>query len=179
MRVLVLLKLGGVSHRVLWASESRSGIYMGVFTDRVDTHFSYHADGVRHIRIAKSHHRRWRDVPLASHVGFKQLLHSSITLQSEPRPWPIQAPSARDEVLCLDESSFLGYDSLAVDMWLSDFASKAALGNTARGVHARHGFKYISHRVWHLQNFSGLLFAMGFWAASTSVPAAVDSGVGA
>jgi hypothetical protein len=64
-------------------------------------------------------------------------------------------------------------------MWLSDAASNGALDNAAQTVHVRHGFRYISHKVWHLQNFSGLVFAIGFWAASTSAPAIGDSGVGA
>jgi hypothetical protein len=140
---------------------------------------SYHADGIRHTRIAKTHHQRWQDVPLINHTGFKQLLHGNIPLRSQPRLGSLKAASARDDVICLEERYFLGHDSVAVDVWLSDTASKSALDRAAQSVHSRHGFKFVAHKAWRLQSFPSLVFAMSFWAASTSVPAASGCGVGA
>ena len=178
MRVFVCLKVSGETHRVLWLSESKSGIYVGVFNDTVDLHFSYHQDGTRHSRIAKEHHQRWKDVPLHLHSGVRQMLHNSISLKSlQAHRWPTHAPTTRDETILLDESQFVGNDSLAVDVWLADSASEQELRHSAQTAHLRAGFLAVSSSIWELDNFANLRLAISFWAATTSAPSSSGPGV--
>lgn len=166
MRVIVGLKQGDECFRLLWISESRSGIYIGHFTGVVDVHSSYHQDGTRHSRIAKSHHQRWKDVPLKSHSGVKQLLHISISTKAPHDRWPSVA-SDRDELLVLNGAQFADYDTLAVDAWLSDAGSESTLERRAAYTHHHLGFHHISLSTWHLSHFPNFLFALSFWAANT------------
>ena len=169
MRVIIGLKQGDECFRLLWLSESRSGIYIGHFNGVVDVHSSYHQDGTRHSRIAKSHHQRWKDVPLKCHSGVKQLLHSSISTEAPHDRWP-SVVSARDELIVLNSSQLAGYDTLAVDAWLSDTSSESTLERRARHTHQQLGFHHISLSTWHLSYFPDLLFALSFWAANTHAP---------
>lgn len=169
MRVIVGLKRGEDCFRLLWLSESRSGIYVGHFTGLIDIHSSYHQDGTRHTRIAKSHHQRWTDVPLNSHSGVKPLIHGSIQVNAPHDRWPIVA-SARDEFIVLNDSDLAGYDTLAVDAWLSDAGNESALKRCAEHAHRELGFRHITHSTWQLSCFPNLLLAISFWAANTHVP---------
>lgn len=169
MRAIVGLQHPGEIFRLLWLSESKSGIYVGYFNGVVDTHVSYHRDGTRHFRIAKSHHQRWKDVPLNDHVGVKQLLHSSISAHAKHDPWP-RITSPRDETILLDSRQLSGYDTLAVDTWLSDTGNESMLTRRAEQAHLESGFRHISLSNWRLSSFPHLLFAISFWGGNTHVP---------
>jgi hypothetical protein len=166
MRVIVGFEAPPESFRVMWLSESRSGIYVGQFMGAVDIHASYHRDGTRHTRIGKSHHQRWKDVPLSSFSGVKQLQHGSIPIQGISHRCP-RVPSVRDELITLDSSQFIGYDTLAVDFWLSDADSGSKLNHVAEHAHLDTGFHHISYSSWTLSSFPNLAFAVSFWAANT------------
>lgn len=166
MRVIVGLKRLEETFRLLWLSESRSGIYIGHFAGAADVHFSYHQDGTRHTRIAKGHHQRWKDAPLSSHTGFKLLLHGGIPLNAGHERWS-KATSARDQLITFDSSQFAGYDTLAVDALLSDLSHETSFSLYKEHAHSEHGFLYISHSVWRLSFFPNLFFALYFWAANT------------
>jgi hypothetical protein len=169
MRVIVGLEGPEERFRLLWLSESRSGIYIGYFTGTVDVHSSYHQDGTRHSRIAKSHHQRWQDVPLRSHSGVKQLLHASIPIHNRHDLWP-RVASARDELIILNHSQFAGYDTLAVDALLASTNNDSDLNRFPEHAHEEYGFHHISQSTWSLSFFPNLVFALSFWAANTHAP---------
>jgi hypothetical protein len=166
MRALVCLESPEATHRVLWLSESKGGIYVGAFNQVVDTHSSYHQDGTRHFRVANSHHQRWKDVPLSDHSGVKQLLHSSIPLQeANTHQWPTHTSTVRDEILLITRDQFVGYNTMAVDVWLADCGSDAALTDLSQTAHLRHGYVAVLAKSWGLKSFSNLKLAISIWAA--------------
>jgi hypothetical protein len=113
----------------LWLSESRAGIYYGIFATDFDVHQSYHTDGTRHMRVGKEHHQRFRDLPLAQHKGSKQLTHHGLGPDGADAPFRPHHQTSRgfDSVEIIDKSALLDSERLAVEIWLSDHDSLGRL----------------------------------------------------
>ena len=168
MRTTLCVRVAGQVYRILWMSESKKGIYVGVFNNLVDSHMSYHQDGTRHWRVAKVYHNRWKDVPLSLHVGIKQLNHSSISILPECfQYWSKHVPIRRNEtVIVLDEHQFYGHDTLAVDVWLTDVASETVLlKRLAQTISDSPAFVVIAELIFGLENYENQKLAIMLRAA--------------
>jgi len=167
MRSFVCFSSSKDTHRVLWASESKSGLYVGLFNGSVDTHYSYHQDGTRHLRIARSHHQRWKDAPLSSHSGVKQLMHGHIPIsQAETERRPKHSSAAREDLILVQDTQFSGFSSMAVDVWLADSRNEPSLRQISETAHLRSGYVVVSSRTWDLDCFPNLKFTIAVWAAT-------------
>jgi hypothetical protein len=145
--------------RLLWLSESRGGLYYGIFNSAVDVHQSYHTDGVRHTRIGKAHHQRFVDLPLANHKGTRQLTHQGLgPLSPGAASWPKHESShAFDSVEIIDRSALIGAERLAVEIWLSDHDSLGNLDTRLDLISRTFDFsRLLFTSTLKLSHFSGL-----------------------
>ena len=173
MRALVCLETEGDPCRVAWLSESRAGIYIGICSGVVDAHASYHQDGTRHWHINKTHHQRWKDVPLRDFVGARQLQHGAMSLTpTRELAWPRQPPSARDELVLVPAAATAGFCDLALDIWLADHSSLGPAGHLLDAVHRRPGTRVVTEKAWQLESFPHLYLAVSvsLTNASREVP---------
>jgi len=158
------------SRRIVWLTESKSGIYVGLFSGQVDSHSSYHQDGTRHWRIKDEYHQRWKDVPLRTFTGAKQLQHGNMSLLPPLElKGPRHLPSGRDEVLLVPATDALGFSDLALDVWLSDKTSARMLERLMESVHTRTGSRVVAERRWGLDSFPNLLLGLSVSLARGAV----------
>ena len=129
MRISVCFRRDSQIYRLVWITESRAGIYLGLLGGQQEFHVSYHHDGTRHAKVGSEYHNRFSDAPIAAFVGFKQLDHVSLSMSPE---WfsaaTVYAGDEKTETLfVVDESLFKGRDTCAVDAWLCDRLSEPRL----------------------------------------------------
>lgn len=129
MRTALCFRRDSSIYRLVWLNENSNGIYLGFLGGQQEFHISYHQDGTRHDKLDTEYHNRFSDVPISSHVGVKQICHSSLSMTRE---WFSAATAyAGDEktetLILLDERLFHERDTLALDVWLLDRASEPLL----------------------------------------------------
>ena len=129
MRIALCVRHEQSIFRLVWITESKAGIYIGTLGSNEDSHESYHQDGTRHTKIGPEYHNRFKDVPIASHTGFKQLGHFSLSLTKN---WfnakTIYIGDDKTEsIVLLDQRLFYNKDTLALDVWMTDRTSEQKL----------------------------------------------------
>ena len=125
MRIALCVRHEKTIFRLVWINESKAGIYIGTLGAQEDSHASYHQDGTRHTKIGYEYHNRFSDIPIASHTGFKQLGHYSLSLTKN---WfnaktIYTGDDKTESIVLLDQPLFYDRDTLALDVWMTDRAS--------------------------------------------------------
>jgi hypothetical protein len=160
VKTAICLREGDKVFRLLWLSESKAGVYIGIFSDTVDVHQSYHTDGTRHTRIGATHVQRWKDVPLASYSGFKQLAHLGFSAPTaiSQQSWPShRSNSAWDSVETIGVSAFERDEHLAIDVWLGDQDSLDGMNQyLVRRSQSLPSLRDIITNTFKIANFPGL-----------------------
>lgn len=173
MRITVCPRFQDQIRRLLWLSESKNGFYFGIYNGFVDSHASYHQDGTRHWRTAKSYHQRWKDSPLAEFSGYKQLAHSVIPPNYLTSDWlvPHILPSRNELVQVFDHELFGLNSSIALDFWLSDEESQSRLlAATGHIMKRRTAYRIVSELSSGLDFFPNLKFTLLVWSALVTEP---------
>lgn len=163
MRVALCVRHEKTIFRLVWINESRAGIYLGVLGTEQDSHISYHQDGTRHTKIGADHHNRFSDIPISSHVSFKQLDHLSLSLTKNWfNPRTIYNGDEKTEVtVLLDQRLLYGRDTLALDVWMTDRASEQKLLDAiAKHLVTRPDFQVVAEFVFALEYFPNQKIAL-------------------
>lgn len=143
-------------YRLVWITESRNGIYVGLLGGQQEFHVSYHQDGTRHAKVGSEYQNRFSDTPIAAYAGFKQLDH--ISLSMSPEWFGAATEYAGDEktetVFVLDESLFRACDTCAVDVWLCERSSETGLLDAiGRMLSSEPSFQIATEAFIALDNF--------------------------
>jgi hypothetical protein len=156
VRISICFRWNSQIYRLVWITESRDGVYLGLLGGQEEFHVSYHQDGTRHSKIGSEYHNRFSDAPIAAFTGFKLLDHVSLSMSPE---WFTAATAyAGDEktetLFVLDESLFRNRDTCMVDVWLCDRPSERSLLEAiGRTVSGEASFHIASETLLALDNF--------------------------
>ena len=156
MRISICFRRDSQIYRLVWITESKGGIYLGLLGGQQEFHVSYHQDGTRHAKVGSEYHNRFSDTPIASFAGSKHLDHVSLSMSPE---WFSTATAyVEDEktetLFVLDESLFRGRDTCAVDVWLCDRASEPNLIDTiGLALGSLPSFQIVTETLMALDNF--------------------------
>jgi hypothetical protein len=80
MRIALCVRFNKRLFRLVWITESKNGIYLGILGGKQEAHVSYHQDGNRHAKLGDDYHNRFKDTSITDHEGPKQLGHLSFPL---------------------------------------------------------------------------------------------------
>jgi hypothetical protein len=156
MRIALCFRRNDNIHRLVWITESKNGIYLGIQGAKQEIHISYHQDGTRHAKLGTDYHNRFSDVQIASHKGVRQLHHVSLPITKE---WfttgtAYSGENKTESLFLLDEALFRDRDTLALDVWLLDRASEQELFRTVgRLIKFDPAFHIITEIVASLDSF--------------------------
>jgi hypothetical protein len=156
MRIALCVRFDKRLFRLVWITESKNGIYLGILGGKEEAHVSYHQDGNRHAKLGDDYHNRFKDTAITDHEGAKQLGHLSLPLTKESfKPKMAYSGDAKTEsLLLLDERLLWNKDTLALDYWLFDRASEPELLDmVARVLASDSDFQVLAELVCSLDNF--------------------------
>jgi hypothetical protein len=156
MRIALCVRSGNQLFRLVWITESKNGIYLGILGREQEVHVSYHQDGNRHAKLGDEYHIRFKEAPITDHEGWKHLGHLSLPLTKESfKPKMAYSGDAKTEsLLVLDERLLWNKDTLALDYWLFDRTSEPELLDiVARVLASNSDFQVLAELVCSLDNF--------------------------
>ena len=156
MRIALCFRRSDNIHRLIWITESKNGIYLGIQGAKQEFHISYHQDGTRHAKVGSDYHNRFNDVQIASHKGVRQLHHVSLPIT---KAWfttetAYSGDNKTESLFLLDEALFRDRDTLALDVWLLDRSSERELfGTVGKLINSDPAFQIITEIVASLDGF--------------------------
>jgi len=170
MRISICIRRKTGTFRLVWVNESKTGVYLGNVGGTEESHVSYHQDGNRHFKVGDEYHGEFRDEPIVSFLGLKQLLHASmpITDQWFTESTKFAPDNKTHSVILVDEMRLIGFDTIAIDLFLlhrsaeSEFVTE--LGKTVDG---RAHFELNVATIVALDNFPEHKIGLALWAART------------
>jgi hypothetical protein len=156
MRIALCFRRNDNIHRLVWITESKNGIYLGIQGAKQEVHISYHQDGTRHAKLGTDYHNGFSDVQIASHKGVRQLYHVSLPIT---KAWfttgtAYSGDNKTESLFLLDEVLFRDRDTLALDVWLLDRSSERELfGTVGKLINSDPAFQIITEIVASLDGF--------------------------
>ena len=121
MRVILRYHNPHGTNPLVWFTESKTGVYLGYYSDHPQHHHSLHGDGRRHVRtdLDVDLFPPGTDVPIKDHTLPRQLLNVSIPIEGRLTAKYPRLESKRPELVwTFTEKQLNGATSLLFDYYL-------------------------------------------------------------
>jgi hypothetical protein len=157
MRIFICVNDEGKFYKIAWANESSRGIYLGMYGAASGTHFTYHADGVRHIRTVDSSIRQEQgkgtpisDITAVQQVHFQVFATSSDAIKSMASEYIKQDPKSSVSIFL--NNDILG-DNLAFSSFILHRDSELDFSNILHREPCGNFYRILSCNVFALTHF--------------------------
>ena len=172
MRAAICVVIRNKVYRAVWLNDSKGGIFIGSYGATHDVHLSYHTDGTKHFRdeTQSKAFGSVQDIAIGNFQGHKQVGHLSCPLTDAwftPKT-EYERAAKQEVVIVLEGAGLVGYDTLAVDVFLVHCKSEATFLNevVAPGVLGSR-FELVSSCSLPLEHFPEHCVAPVIWKANT------------
>jgi len=121
MRAVVCFRTTSIEAEVVWITEYRRGFSIGIFDPVGDVHFTWHMDGMFHMKGPGRAHGRHQRQALTAFTGWQQTANQSIPFLIEPRTIagrPISNDARVSTRIFVDREELRPMDTLMLDAFL-------------------------------------------------------------